>query len=344
MKKYFIFLILLLLAAPLSHCSRQDNNDPVPDEPVVVDPKKALTGTFIDFNQKENWVQQDWDIHFREMSEIGLNTVIVQFAAYDDITWFNSANTFTHTKYPNALSMLLKAAAKENMSVYIGLYFNEDYWDNQTNTEWLQLNADRCNYIAVELNAQFGSEAAFAGWYIPHEPEPYAYNSADAVGSFRINLVDRISSKLHSLNSKPVSIAAFFNSGLTSPAQLKDFMADLCKCNLQIIMLQDGIGVNHVNLDKVKLYFQEADTGLFKNTAYTGEFWTDLETFSDPPQSPVTIGRIKSQLSNEMCTAHISKAVSFQYYSDMCPDGPGGENAAWLRYYYLQFIRSLQEK
>lgn len=342
MKKFIYYCMLICLVVTVNSCSKSGNNNDTPDDSIVVDPKKALTGTFIDFYGKENWTQQEWDIHFQEMKDIGMNTVIVQFASYNDITFFNSANTFTGTKYPEALGLLLKAANNKAMHVYIGLYFDEEYWSNQTNVEWLQLNADRCISIAKELDAQFGNDPAFVGWYIPHEPEPYAYNSAELVAVFKDNLVNRISDKLHTLNSKPVSIAAFFNSGLTSTTQLRDFMTELCKCNLQVIMLQDGIGVNHVTLANVGKYYFEADTGLYKNTGYTGEFWTDLETFSEA--GSVSIDRIKSQLSAELVTPHISKAVSYQYYADMCPTGPGGSDAAWLRYYYVAFIKSLVQQ
>jgi hypothetical protein len=326
----------------LYSCDKTKENKGIPDQSIVVDAKKALTGTFVDFWNKEKWSQQEWESQFQEMKEIGMNTAIIQFISYGDYTYFNSDNTFTSIKYPDALSNLLAAANNKHISVYIGLYFNDEYWDNQTNAEWLQLHADRCISIAREINYQFGSDSAFAGWYIPHEPEPYAYNSPELRAVFKDNLVDRISNVLHGFDSKPVSIAAFFNSKLTSPAQLKIFMTELCKCNLQIIMLQDGVGVNHVSLDDLGLYYNAADSGLYENTGYNGEFWTDLETFSDPPQGPVTVDRIKEQLQIEMPTPHITKAVSYQYYSDMCPTGPGGSDASWLRYRYLQFVKSLK--
>jgi hypothetical protein len=342
MKRSICHFLAACLLLCLASCSSHGDEEVKPDKTIVVDAKKALTGSFVDFWGKENWSQQEWEIQFKEMKEIGMNTAIIQFVSYGDKTYFNSANTFATTKFPNALAHLLAAANTQEISVYIGLYFSDEYWNNQTNAEWLKVNADRCITIATEINAQFGKDAAFKGWYIPHEPEPDAYNSPELISVFRENLVDRISDKLHSFDSKPVSIAAFFNSGLTTPAQLKDFMKELCRCNLQVIMLQDGVGVNHVSLSRVGTYYNEADTGLYENTGYTGEFWTDLETFSEPPQGAVTIDRIKSQVEAEMPVPHISKAVSYQYYSDMCPTGPGGSEAGWLRFYYLDFIKGLQ--
>lgn len=338
--KLLISQLFIIPIMAFNSCLNSD--EPTPERPIVVDPKKALTGTFIDFFGKENWTQPEWDRHFQEMTEIGMNTVIIQFTAYGDKTWFGSNNKYTTKKYPYALPNLLSAANKANFSVHIGLYFSEEYWDNQTDWDWLHLHADRCIAIATELNAKYRSDPAFKGWYIPHEPEPYAYSTSELVAKFRSEFVDRISNKLHEWGDKPVSIAAFFNSELTSTTQLRDFMAELSKSNLQIIMLQDGVGVNHVSIADVGSYYSEADKGLFESTDYTGEFWTDLETFSFPPQDAVTITRIKQQLQAEMAAPHISKAVSFQYYSDMCPSGPGGTDAGILRNNYYYFIKGLK--
>jgi hypothetical protein len=340
--RMFIYLLTASFLISFNSCSEPDKEEFSPEEQFVVDSGKALTGSFIDFWDKEDWSQQEWAIQFQEMKDIGMNTAIIQFVSYGDITWFNSANTFAGTKYPNALPRLMAAANDKQMAIYIGLYFSDEYWQNQTNVDWLRLHADRCILIATELNAQFGKNKAFKGWYIPHEPEPYAYNSKELIASFKDNFINRISDKLHGFDSKSVSIAAFFNSELTSPAQLRDFMTELCKCNLQVIMLQDGVGVNHVSLDQAEEYYSEADRGLYENTSYQGAFWTDLETFSFAPQGKVTIDRLKKQLQAEMPAPHITRAVSYIYYNDMCPTGPGGITAARLRNDYLNFIKTLK--
>jgi len=338
-KKFLFFSALIVFSA--SSCFQSHIKETKQEEARVPYSKKALTGSFIDFSHKSAWSQQEWESQFREMKEIGMNTVIIQYMAYGDTTWFNSANDFTKIKYPDALSTLLAAANNEKMDILIGLYFDEDYWKNQTNIDWLRLHADRCITIATELNAQYGKDPAFKGWYIPHEPEPNAYHSKELTASFNENLINRISDKLHSFDAKPVSIAAFFNSELTSTTQLKEFMAELCKSNLQIIMLQDGIGVNHVSLDSVKQYYIAADQGLYEISNYKGEFWTDLETFSFAPQGPVTIERIKKQIQEELSVSHNTRAVIFQYYWDMCPSGPRKAAAGRLRNDYVNFIKSL---
>lgn len=307
--------------------------------------EKKFTGTFIDFWNKGGWTQQQWLDHFDEMAEIGINTVIVQFVAFDNktntYTWFNSSNTFASGHiFPDALPRLMYAAEQKNMKVYIGLYFSNEYWDNQTNVSWLQTHADRCNFIAHEIAGQFGSSPAFEGWYIPHEPEPHAYNSAALVGSFNTNFVNRISDYTHTLNDKPVTIAAFFNSALTTTNELLYFMSDLSKGNLQIIMLQDGVGADHVSLDDLLMYYNDAAWGLYgENPDYTGLFWADIETFYN--YAPANINRIVRQIQIAFSFPHITKFVSFQYYNDMCPSGPNGSDALKLRNDYIDYLNEL---
>lgn len=342
--KNLLTVVALTTIYFLLSCNKENSSTEIPTEaPLLTVPaKKALTGSFIDFWGKGDWSQAHWESQFQEMKDIGMNTAIIQFTAFEEYTWFNSANTFANTKFPNALSRLLTAAVKKQMEVYIGLYFSNEYWQHQTDIAWLTLHADRCKQIAAEIQAQFGSKTAFKGWYIPHEPEPYAYNSPALVASFRDNFVNRISNYLHTLNSKPVAIAAFFNSQLTTSNQLLYFMKELGKCNLQVIMLQDGVGVNHVSLADLQQYYNDADWGLYnEGSGYTGQFWTDLETFQTP-QAPASIDRIKTQLEIELAMPHITKAVSFQYYSDMCPGGGFGTAAAKLRTDYLAFLGSLK--
>jgi hypothetical protein len=337
-KLLFYFSVIVLIS--FNSCSQSPGNE---SKSQLLASKRVLSGSFVDFSGKRNWSQEQWESQFQEMKDIGMNTAIIQFISYNDTTWFNSVNDFTAVKCPEALPKLLAAANNKQMDILMGLYFDESYWQNQTNVEWLRLHASRCVLIAEELNTQFGKDPALKGWYIPHEPEPNAYHSKELTSSFNENLINPISDKLHSFDAKPVSIAAFFNHELTSTAQLRDFMTELCRSNLQIIMLQDGIGVNHVSLDKVRQYYTEAGRGLYENTNYKGEYWTDLETFSFAPQGPVTIDRIKKQLQEELSVPYISKGITFQYYQDMCPAGPGGKSAARLRNDYLEFIKSLKQ-
>ena len=138
------------------------------------DAKKVLTGSFVTFYDKDNWAPYQWSSLLEGMKKIGMRTVIAQFSAHDQQVWFDTNETFVTQKSKYALGRLLSAAAEKGMEVYVGLYFDESYWKNQTSETWLDEHANRCNRMATEINALFGTQSAFKGWYIPHEPEPYA--------------------------------------------------------------------------------------------------------------------------------------------------------------------------
>ena len=344
MKK--ILLFILLCTSCLIACKKENNEEKGCEYPQQTTPK-ILTGTFLQLFGKDDWSEAQWDEFLTEIKDVGMNTLIVQYTAFknpsNDITWFNSANTFTNNKSKHTLERVLASAQRKGIEVHIGLHFDDTYWYHQTDVAWLQTQANHCIAIAEEIQAQFGTHTAFKGWYIPHEPEPYAYGSDEKIALFRDVFVNPIADALHSWGGKPVSIAAFWNSKLTSPNQLQHFMAELAKSHLQIIMLQDGVGAKHVTLDQLNTYYQSAQKGLFEeNKNYKGAFWTDLETFYSPtgeyPFTPATFDRVKQQLSIETALPKVSKAVSFQYYDDMSTLSPHKAQAQALREAYKKWL------
>ena len=348
MKKSLLFILFSIFS--LVACKKENNEEIVCEYPQQTTPK-ALTGTFVQLFGKDNWSEAQWDEFLTEIKDVGMNTLIVQYTAFknasNNITWFNSANTFTATKSKHTLERVLASAQRKGIEVHIGLHFDDTYWQHQTDVAWLQKQANYCIAIAEEIQAQFGTHVAFKGWYIPHEPEPNAYNTDEKVRLFREHFVDRISNRLHQLNNKPVSIAAFWNSSLSTPEQLQHFMAELSKSNLQIIMLQDGVGAQHVTLERLASYYEAAQRGLFEeNKNYKGVFWSDLETFASPngeyPFEPATFDRVKQQLETALSIPKVSKIVSFHYFDDMSTKSPHKAKADALREAYKNYIKERQ--
>lgn len=345
MKKSLLFILFSIFS--LVACKKENNEEIVCVHPQQTTPK-ALTGTFLQLFGKDDWSEAQWDEFLTEIKDLGMNTLIVQYTAfknpYNNITWFNSANTFTATKSKHTLERVLASAQRKGIEVHIGLHFDDTYWQHQTDVAWLQTQANYCIAIAEEIQAQFGTHIAFKGWYIPHEPEPNAYNTDEKVRLFREQFVDRISNRLHQLNNKPVSIAAFWNSSLSTPEQLQHFMAELAKSNLQIIMLQDGVGAQHVTLERLASYYEAAQRGLFEeNKNYKGVFWSDLETFASPngeyPFEPATFDRVKQQLETALSIKKVSKVVSFHYFDDMSTKSSHKAKADALREAYKDYIK-----
>ena len=147
----------------------------------------------------------------KEMKEIGIETLIIQFSSYNESIWCNSENNYSSGKFINALPNLLEAAKMNNIGVYVGLYFNEEYWANTTNHETLSIHAQRSKDLANDIWEQYGDNTSFIGWYISHEPAPYYYNNEEKFNILKNNLVNPIANHCKAISNKPVAIAPFFN-------------------------------------------------------------------------------------------------------------------------------------
>ena len=299
-----------------------------------------IKGTFVYFGGKDDWDFNKWDAHMKEMKEIGIETLIIQYSAYNESLWCNSENNYSSSKHVYALPTLLKAAGSNQMSVYVGLYFNEEFWSNTTNEEILNIHAQRSINLAKEIWDQYRDYTSFKGWYICHEPAPYYYSNEDNFKILKNSLVNPIADYCKSISDLPVAIAPFFNYNLSSSSVFSTFMKRLGSCNLDIIIVQDGIGVDHCTLNELEEYYAAGNRGLYEDGNFKGAFWADIETFTQLPDSfiPESFDIVQQKL--EIVDDHVSNIVIYQYYSNMCPDGPNKDSAKTLRDNYLNYITS----
>jgi hypothetical protein len=297
-----------------------------------------IKGTFIGFGGKDNWDADKWDAHMKEMKEIGIGTLIIQFSAYNESIWCNSENNYSSSKHLNALPGLLEAARINNIGVYVGLYFNEEFWLNTTDKEILNIHAQRSIDLAKDIWDQYRDYTSFKGWYISHEPAPFYYSSEDNFNILKNNLVNPIADYCKTISNMPVAIAPFFNHNLSSSSVFSTFMKRLGSCNLDIIIIQDGIGVEHCTLSDLAEYYAAGNRGLYEEGNFKGAFWADIETFKQLPDSfiPESFDIVLQKL--RIVDDYVSNIVIFQYYSNMCPGGPNKDSAKKLRDNYLNYL------
>jgi len=106
--KKFLTLILssILLLSACNRASTEEQTSSISKE------TPYLTGTFVQLFGKNDWTTAQWEMFFSELKELKINTVIVQYTAfknaYNDITWFDSANTFTSQKSRHTLTRLFE--------------------------------------------------------------------------------------------------------------------------------------------------------------------------------------------------------------------------------------------
>jgi hypothetical protein len=139
------------------------------------------------------------------------------------------------------------------------------------------------NAVADELYASYFAHypGTFAGWYINWEMDNFAgYNRRAKQKEYMIEALQMVSSHLEALNSNlPSSIAPFFNvaGGSTAQAYGEFWYEVMSKTGVDILMLQDGIGVEHANLDQLPEWYQQVYAGV----RVAGKIcWSDLENFA----------------------------------------------------------------
>ena len=346
--KHTLFLSIILSLLALS-CSKpddggDDNNNPPSDELdlsyIQVGNNSTtpyIKGTFIDFWNKSGWTTAMWQAHMNEMKEIGIKTVIIQFTAYNDEAWFDANNSFSTNLHAQALNNLLDAANIYGIGVVVGLYFDDSYWNNTTNTSVLTQHVNKCKDIANDLWQKYKNKPAFKAWYIPHEPAPYYYQNAADRNILKNNLINPIAEYCKEISHKPVGISVFFNQNLTDVNTFGDFMSGIADAKVELYILQDGVGVNHCNLADVGAYYQKANEALYNNN-FKGAFWADIEVFHDDngQEVPENINVVTQKLN--AVKDHVSNIVIYQYYKHMCPSGPNAVAAQQLRNDYLNYL------
>ena len=339
-----LLVIMSLLSAFL--LSSGCGDDPTIEKPPVVEKDTLIvkgqgsttpyfTGTFIDFWNKEIWTDNQWTAHLNEMKEIGIKTLFVQFTAYNDYLWTDSNSDYSSSIYKDVLYNLLNAANKADMNVFVGLYFNENYWNNTTNSSELNLQAQRSIDLADDIWLRLKNNKSFAGWYISQEGAPYYYGTEEKFNLLKNKLINPIATHCKMISDKPVSTTVFFNNTITTVNKFKTFMKRMATCDLDLIMIQDGIGVGHCGFDDLDKYFEVANEGLFAEGGFKGALWADVETFTTN-NTPESFDNLKEKLT--ILSPYVRNMVIFQYYNDMSPSGPGGLQAKELRDAYLNYL------
>jgi len=345
--KYSIFLSIIL--SVMLSCGKHDGDDDDPSDTTTDELDLSyiqvgnhtttpyIKGTFIDFWNKSGWTTAMWQAHMNEMKEIGIETLIIQFTAYNDEAWFDANNSFSTNTHAQSLSNLLDAANIYGIGVIVGLYFDDSYWNNTSNTAVLTQHVNKCKDIANDLWQKYKNKPAFKAWYIPQEPAPYYYQNATDRNILKNNLINPIAEYCKEISHKPVGISVFFNQNLTDVNAFGDFMSGIADAKVELFILQDGVGVDHCDLASVGAYYQKANDALYNNN-YKGAFWADLEVFHNDngQEVPEDINTVIQKLN--AVKDKVSNIVIYQYYKDMSPSGPNAVAAQQLRNAYLNYL------
>ncbi len=289
----------------------------------AVDPK-LLQGSFFQPQLSVAWGKDGFDKEFKYMKDAQMDHVIWQWTvdSKNMLAWYpTSLPGYKQVTNFDAVEASLLSALKYNMTVWIGLNDNGDWWKYYGNNQTWLLNEFRIGKEVIkDMWSKYGTKyaRAIAGFYVVFEVDNVFFPSERS--QVRMASVYRdIANYCHSQTSKPLMVAPFFNQYWTKSQKMNareyaTFWHNiLLVANIDIVAMQDGIGVEHTSLEDVATWFIAMRAGM-KSARPESQLWTDLETFhvaSDSILVPAAISRVIKQIQLE--TPYVSGITSFSF-------------------------------
>ena len=161
-----------------------------------------LTGTFLDEIThdipSQNWGIKEWRREFQLYSRIGLDTLIIIRAGYQNKCIFPSKSLPGLLPLSDDLaSMFFDLAEEFELNLWFGTYDSGSHWMRSSWWKEVELN----KVFLDEVGARYGDRRAFAGWYLCHE--------TSRNDSHIIELFNEIGGHCKSVKNLPVLISPF---------------------------------------------------------------------------------------------------------------------------------------
>ena len=161
-----------------------------------------ITGTFLDEIThdipSQNWAREEWRKEFELYTQIGIDTVIIIRAGYQNKCIFQ-AKTLPNLLpiYEDVGEIFYSLADEYDLKVFFGTYDSGFHW--QRRTWWKEVEVNHA--FLQEAVERYGHHKSFAGWYLSHET---GKNDAHI-----IELFNHIGSRCKELKDVPVLISPY---------------------------------------------------------------------------------------------------------------------------------------
>lgn len=272
-----------------------------------------------------------------ESTEVRINIELKDTANYLDIHFLTlngniereevlfAGKTGMLTLVNDELTQILEAAEKRGMSVWLGTKFSGTWWgDDFDGGKEIEDNIK----TAEALERYYGHYKCFVGYYIPHEFRP------DWRPQYNIQFYKELAERLKAYN-KPIAIAPFFRVEMPFAAHEKFWREFLQEVDIDVLMLQDGVGSDTKRIDKILPHYEMVQKVAKENGI---EFWSDLEVFhvevQDGPAQPADIKKVTRQLETQ--APYVDRIVIFDWLHYMSP--LAGDKAKALYEGYLEYL------
>ncbi|MFB6275067.1 MAG: DUF4434 domain-containing protein [Halothece sp.] len=282
--------------------------------------KPAITGTFLDEIThdipSQNWRDRDWEADFAAMQQVGIDTVILIRAGYQEQATFNSQvlqeKIGILPVYTDLVELFLTLAQRYGMTFYFGTYDSGHYWvngDYQTETD---INKAFCE----EFINRYGHYSAFGGWYISHEINTY--------NEGMMQVYEDLSSHLKQLQDVPILISPYIkgikqfgDTAISLDQHITEWESVFARLQgiVDIVAFQDG----NVAYRDLPAYLQ-ANRELASKYGLTT--WSNVESFDrDMPFKfpPIDYRKLRYKIEQAEL-AQVDKLVTFEFSHFLSPN------------------------
>lgn len=310
---------------------------------------RKIDGTFFEFRHHntpegkywnpalEKFEGADWRQKVREISELGMEYIVVMATAlYDKCYFKSSVFPFADTLCPDPIEEILDEADKCGVRVFLGNGFYGD-WRKAGNNIKDKDVIDRSFRAMEELAILYGHHESFYGWYFPDETCIILKFSGDFV-----KYVNLCSAHCHSLTPDKKTLIAPYGTNLALANNR--YVRCLSELDVDFIAYQDEVGVKKTKVDRTKRIFEKLRKAHDK--AGRSQLWADIELFDfegmvyKSALVPADFDRIRKQIEN--VAPYADKILSYQYLGIMNPvDSPsfsGHPDSARLYEDYKKYI------
>ena len=288
-----------------------------------------ITGTFLDEISHDiphqNWGEKEWDLDFRYMKSMGIDTVIMIRSGYRKFGTYPSEYLLKkkgcYMPSVDLLDMYLRLAEKYGMKFYFGLYDSGRYWD----TGDMSWEVEDNKYVIEEVWRKYGTRyKSFAGWYISGE---ISRATKGAIGAFHDmgkqckdvsgGLPTFISPWIDGKKAVMASGSGLSKSDAVSVEQHEKEWNEIFDGIHDVVdacAFQDG----HIDYDEMDAFFSVNKKLADK---YHMECWTNAESFDrDMPIKffPIKFDKLRLKLEAAK-RAGYDKGITFEFSHFMSP-------------------------
>lgn len=297
------------------------------------DPAK-LRGTFIQLTAEHGlWPREKWRTLFDDFRQLGLEHIVVQWVAYDDLVFFDSSAYSTVTHPP--LETILQLADESDMRVLVGLAHDSQFWqkiDRRPNLVevYFGRRIAAARALLAELAPRVQQHAAFEGWYIADEIDDVNWQT-DERRQILVAYLRNLTDHLHRITpQRPVALSGFSNAKM-SPASFAGLWDDLLgAAAIDMLLFQDGIGAQKLTLSELRIYLNALQPVIRSKQrqlrVVVELFQQDTAPINDVPfrAFPAPLERIRHQLA--LAAEYTAYPIAFSVPDYMNPqDGTDQE-------------------